>query len=309
MAVKLFSGRATRYLAEKIADAYGEPLGEVNYQQFSDGEMSPFLCESVRGHDVFIIQSTFPPADNLMELLLMVDAAKRASSHNVNVIIPYFGYARQDRKDKPRVSIAAKLIANLLSAAGADRIMACDLHADQIQGFFDIPVDHLDGSYIFVPYLKSLELDDIMFATPDVGGIKRARNFAKFFNAELAVCDKNRREANKVESMRLIGEVEGKDVILVDDLVDTAGTICKAASVIKDNGAKSVRAVCTHPVLSGNAYEKIEESALVEMVVSDTLPLKKMSNKIKVLSVSDLFAKAIRKIHDNESISSLFIKL
>jgi len=309
MAVKLFSGRATRYLAEKIADAYGEPLGEVNYQQFSDGEMSPFLCESVRGHDVFIIQSTFPPADNLMELLLMVDAAKRASSHNVNVIIPYFGYARQDRKDKPRVSIAAKLIANLLSAAGADRIMACDLHADQIQGFFDIPVDHLDGSYIFVPYLKSLELDDIMFATPDVGGIKRARNFAKFFNADLAVCDKNRREANKVESMRLIGEVESKDVILVDDLVDTAGTICKAASLIKDNGAKSVRAVCTHPVLSGNAYEKIEESALVEMVVSDTLPLKRVSNKIKVLSVSDLFAKAIRKIHDNESISSLFIKL
>jgi ribose-phosphate pyrophosphokinase len=309
MAVKLFSGRATQYLAEKIADAYGEPLGEVNYQQFSDGEMSPFLAESVRGHDVFIIQSTFPPADNLMELLLMVDAAKRASSHNVNVIIPYFGYARQDRKDKPRVSIAAKMIANLLSAAGADRIMACDLHADQIQGFFDIPVDHLDGSYIFVPYLKSLGLKDIMFATPDVGGIKRARNFAKFFNAELAVCDKNRREANKVESMRLIGEVEGKDVILVDDLVDTAGTICKAASLIQENGAKSVRAVCTHPVLSGGAYEKIAESALLEMVVTDTLPLKKESEKIKVLSVSDLFAKAIRKIHDNESISSLFIKL
>ncbi len=309
MAVKLFSGRATRYLAEKIADAYGEPLGEVDYQQFSDGEMSPFIAESVRGHDVFIIQSTFAPADNLLELLLMVDAAKRASAHNVNVIMPYFGYARQDRKDKPRVSIAAKLIANLLSAAGVDRIMACDLHADQIQGFFDIPVDHLDGSYIFVPYLKSLKLDDIMFASPDVGGIKRARNFAKFFNAELAVCDKYRKVANKIESMRLIGEVQGKDVILVDDLVDTAGTICKAAALIQENGAKSVRAICTHPVLSGEAYERIEKSALAEMVVADTIPLRNGASKIKVLSVSDLFAKAIRKIHDNESISSLFIKL
>jgi ribose-phosphate pyrophosphokinase len=309
MAVKIFSGRATQYLAEKIANAYGEPLGTVNYQQFSDGEMSPYIVESVRGHDVFIIQSTFPPGDNLMELLLMVDAAKRASSHNVNVIIPYFGYARQDRKDKPRVSIAAKLIANLLSAAGADRIMTCDLHADQIQGFFDIPVDHLDGSYIFVPYLKSLGLKDIMFASPDVGGIKRARNFAKFFDSDLAVCDKHRKVANKVSSMRLIGEVEGKDVILVDDLVDTAGTICKAASLIKENGAKSVRAVCTHPVLSGNAYENIEASVLEELVIADTIPIKHNSSKIKVLSVSSLFAKAIRKIHDNESISSLFIKL
>ncbi|MFZ6010491.1 MAG: ribose-phosphate pyrophosphokinase [Bacteroidota bacterium] len=309
MAVKIFSGRATQYLAEKIANAYGEPLGVVNYQQFSDGEMSPFIAESVRGHDVFIIQSTIPPSDNLMELLLMVDAAKRASSQNVNVIIPYFGYARQDRKDKPRVSIAAKLIANLLSAAGADRIMACDLHADQIQGFFDIPVDHLDGAYIFVPYLKSLGLKNIMFASPDVGGIKRARNFAKFFEAELAVCDKHRKEANKVESMRLIGEVAGKDVVLVDDLVDTAGTICKAAALLKDNGATSVRAVCTHPVLSGKAYENVENSVLEELVVADTIPLKKESSKIKVLSVSNLFAKAIRKIHDNESISSLFIKL
>lgn len=309
MAVKIFSGRATQYLAEKIANAYGEPLGAVNYQQFSDGEMSPFIGESVRGHDVFIIQSTFAPSDNLMELLLMVDAAKRASAHNVNVVIPYFGYARQDRKDKPRVAIAAKMIANLLSAAGASRIMACDLHADQIQGFFDIPVDHLDGSYIFVPYLKSLGLKDIMFATPDVGGIKRARNFAKFFGADLAVCDKYRKEANKIESMRLIGEVEGKDVILVDDLVDTAGTICKAAGLLKENGAKSVRAVCTHAVLSGKAYENVESSALEELVVTDTIPLTKESKKIKVLTVSDLFAKAIRKIHDNESISSLFIKL
>ncbi len=309
MAVKIFSGRATTYLAEKIAHAYGEALGEVNYQQFSDGEMSPFITESVRGHEVFIIQSTTPPSDNLMELLLMVDAAKRASASSVNVVIPYFGYARQDRKDKPRVSIGAKLIANLLSAAGTDRIMACDLHADQIQGFFDIPVDHLDGAYIFVPYLKSLGLANIMFASPDVGGIKRARSFAKFFNAELAVCDKYRKEANKIESMRLIGDVDGKDVILVDDLVDTAGTICKAAALLKEKGANSVRAVCTHPVLSGNAYETIEGSVLEEIVVSDTIPLKQKGSKIKVLSVSDLFAKAIRKIHDHESISSLFIRL
>lgn len=309
MAVKIFSGRATVYLAEKIANAYGEPLGEVNYQQFSDGEMSPYIQESVRGHEVFLIQSTFPPADNLMELLLMVDAARRASASSVNVVIPYFGYARQDRKDKPRVAIAAKLHANLISAAGATRIMTCDLHADQIQGFFDIPVDHLDGAYIFVPYLKSLGLQNIMFASPDVGGIKRARSFAKFFDAELAVCDKYRKEANKIESMRLIGEVEGKDVVLVDDLVDTAGTICKAASLLKEKGANSVRAVCTHAVLSGKAYENLENSALEEIVVSDTIPLKKESDKIRVLSVSNLFAKAIRKIHDNESISSLFIKL
>lgn len=309
MAVKMFSGRATIYLSEKIANAYGETLGEVDYQQFSDGEMSPFIAESVRGHEVFLIQSTFAPSDNLMELLLMIDAAKRASASSINVVIPYFGYARQDRKDRPRVAIAAKLIANLISAAGATRIMACDLHADQIQGFFDIPVDHLDGSYIFVPYLKSLKLNDIMFATPDVGGIKRARSFAKFFNAELAVCDKFRKEANKVSSMRLIGEVEGKDVVLVDDLVDTAGTICKAAALMKEKGAKSVRAVCTHPVLSGNAYENIENSVLEELAVSDTIPLKQPGNKIKVLTVSNLYAKAIRKIHDNESISSLFIKL
>ena len=309
MAVKIFSGQATTYLADKIANAYGETLGEVIYQSFSDGEMSPFLAESVRGHEVFLIQSTFAPADNLLELLLMVDAAKRASAKAVNVVIPYFGYARQDRKDKPRVAIAAKLIANLLSASGANRIMACDLHADQIQGFFDIPVDHLDGAYIFVPYLKSLGLNDIMFASPDVGGIKRARSFAKFFNADLAVCDKYRKEANKIESMRLIGEVEGKDVILVDDLVDTAGTICKAASLLKEKGAKSVRAVCTHAVLSGKAYENIDNSVLEEICVTDTIPLRQASQKIKVLTVSNLFAKAIRKIHDNESISSLFIKL
>ena len=310
MAVKLFSGRATHYLSEKIAHSYGEPLGKVLYQTFSDGEMSPYITESVRGHDVFLVQSTFPPSDNLMELLLMVDAAKRASAANVNVVIPYFGYARQDRKDKPRVAIAAKMIANLISAAGATRIMTCDLHADQIQGFFDIPVDHLDGAFIFVPYLKSLGLEDnIMFASPDVGGIKRARSFAKFFEADLAVCDKYRKEANKIESMRLIGEVEGKDVVLVDDLVDTAGTICKAASLLKEKGARSVRAVCTHAVLSGNAYENIESSVLEELVVTDTIPVKQKTSKLKVLTVSDLFAKAIRKIHDHESISSLFMRL
>jgi ribose-phosphate pyrophosphokinase len=296
-------------VAEKIANAYGERLGTVDYQQFSDGEMSPLIGESVRGHDVFIVQSTFAPADNFLELLLLIDAAKRASALNVNVIIPYFGYARQDRKDKPRVAIAAKLIANLISASGASRIMTCDLHADQIQGFFDIPVDHLDGNYIFVPYVKSLNLPNVMFATPDVGGIKRARSFAKFFNAELAVCDKYRKEANKIESMRLIGEVEGKDVILIDDLVDTAGTICKAAALLKEKGASSVRAICTHAVLSGKAYENIQGSVLEELVVSDTIPLKQETSKIKVLSVSDLFAKAIRKIHDHESISSLFIRL
>jgi len=309
MAVKIFSGRSTIYLAEKIAHAYGEPLGRVEYKQFSDGEISPYIAESVRGHDVFIVQSTFAPADNFMELMLMIDACKRASAENVNVIIPYFGYARQDRKDKPRVAIAAKLIANLISASGADRIMTCDLHADQIQGFFDIPLDHLDGNYVFVPYLKSLNLKNIMFASPDVGGIKRARSFAKFFDAELAVCDKYRKEANKIESMRLIGEVEGKDVILVDDLVDTAGTICKAAALLKERGANSVRAVCTHPVLSGAAYETIQDSMLEEIAVTDTIPLKKEISKIKMLSMSDLFAKAIRKIHDHESISSLFIRL
>ena len=306
---KIFAGAGTQVLAEKIARAYGTELGKMKIQHFSDGEFQPVYEETVRGCDVFLIQSTNPPADNLLELLLMVDAAKRASARNIIAVIPYFGYARQDRKDKPRVSIAAKLIANLLSASGADRIMACDLHADQIQGFFDIPVDHLDGAYIFVPYLKSLGLQNIMFASPDVGGIKRARSFAKFFDAELAVCDKYRKEANKIESMRLIGDVEGKDVILVDDLVDTAGTICKAAALLKEKGANSVRAVCTHAVLSGKAYENIDGSVLEELVVSDTIPLKQKSSKIKVLSVSDLFAKAIRKIHDHESISSLFIKL
>ena len=305
--VKLFSGTSSRYLAEKIATAYGQPLGHLSIQKFSDGEMSPSFTESVRGSDVFIIQSTFPPADNIMELLLIIDAARRASAQNVIVVIPYFGYARQDRKDKPRVAIGAKLNANILMAAGASRIMTCDLHAGQIQGFFDVPVDHMDGSAIFVPYLRSLQLDNLLFAAPDVGGVGRARAFASYFQADLVVCDKHRKRANEVASMQVIGDVEGADVVLVDDMVDTAGTICKAAAIIKEKGAKTVRAVCTHPILSGKAYENIENSVLEEIVVTDTIPLRKESEKIKVLTVANLFAEAIQKLQSHGSISSLFI--
>jgi ribose-phosphate pyrophosphokinase len=305
--IKIFSGTNSRYLAEKIAASYGKSLGSITLSRFSDGEISASYDESVRGADVFLIQSTFPNADNLFELLLMVDAARRASAAYVTVIVPYFGYARQDRKDKPRVGIAAKLVANLLSAAGADRLMTCDLHAGQIQGFFDFPVDHLDGAAIFIPYINSLKLDDLLFASPDVGGLARARAFSKHLGVDLVVCDKHRKKANEIASMQLIGEVEGKNVIMIDDLVDTGGTICKAAELILDRGAKSVRAICTHPVLSGKAYENIEKSLLQELVVTDTIPLKGHSSKIKVLTVADLFAKAIRKIQDNESISSLFL--
>ncbi len=305
--VKLFSGTNSQYLAKKIALEYGKPLGEIEVQKFSDGEMSPFFKESVRGCDVFLINSTFAPSDNLLELLLMIDAAKRASAKYVTVVIPYFGYARQDRKDRPRVSIAAKLVANLISAAGAHRIMTCDLHAGQIQGFFDIPVDHLDGSYIFVPYIKSLKLDNLMIASPDVGGTKRARAFAKHFEVDMVVIDKYRKRANEVASMQVIGNVEDKDIVLVDDLIDTGGTLSKASIVLKEQGARSVRAFATHPILSGNAYENIENSALEELVVTDTIPLYRESSKIKVLSVANLFAKGIRKTHTNESISSLFI--
>ena len=305
--VKLFSGTNSRYLAEKIAEAYGQPLGDLTIQKFSDGEMSPSFTDSVRGSDVFIIQSTFPPADNILELLLIIDAAKRASAEHVVVVIPYFGYARQDRKDKPRVAIGAKLIANILMAAGANRIMACDLHAGQIQGFFDVPVDHLDGSAIFVPYLRSLNLGNLLFASPDVGGVTRARAYASHFQADMVVCDKYRKRANEIASLQVIGDVEGADVVLVDDMVDTAGTICKAAKIIREKGAKSVRAICTHPILSGNAYENIENSVLEELVVADTIPLKRESEKIKVLSVANLFANAILKLQSHGSISSLFI--
>lgn len=305
--VKLFSGTNSQYLAKKIALEYGKPLGEIKIQKFSDGEMSPFFRESVRGCDVFLINSTFAPSDNLMELLLMIDAAKRASAKYVTVVIPYFGYARQDRKDRPRVAIAAKLVANLISAAGADRIMTCDLHAGQIQGFFDIPLDHLDGSFIFVPYVRSLNLEDLLIASPDVGGTKRARAFAKHFEVDMVVIDKYRKRANEVASMQVIGNVENKDIVLVDDLIDTGGTLSKASIVLKEQGARSVRAIATHPILSGNAYENIENSALEELVVTDTIPLYRESEKIKVLSVANLFAKGIRKTHTNESISSLFI--
>jgi ribose-phosphate pyrophosphokinase len=307
-AVKIFSGSASNYLAKDIAKFYGKDLGAVTTLKFSDGEMSPSFDESVRGCDVFIIQSTFPTADNLMELLLMIDAARRASAHYVTAVIPYFGYSRQDRKDRPRVGIGAKLIGNLLTAAGADRLMTIDLHAGQIQGFMDFPVDHLEGNAIFVPYLKSLNLENILFASPDVGGVVRTRNMAKFFNADMVICDKHRKRANEIASMQLIGDVKGADVILVDDLIDTGGTLCKAAQLIMDKGANSVRAVVTHPVLSGKAYENINNSVLTELLVTDTIPQKNVSEKIKVLSVAELFAKAIGRIRDHESISSLFIK-
>ena len=305
--VKLFSGSGSIDLAEKIAQSFGKPLGNSVFQKFSDGEMAPYFEESVRGCDVFLIQSTFAPADNFLELLLMVDAAKRASAESITLVVPYFGYARQDRKDKSRVAIGAKLLANLIEASGATRLMTSDFHADQIQGFFDIPVDHMDGASIFVPYLKSLNLENIIFASPDVGGMKRTRRYASFFAADMVVCDKHRERANEVASMQLIGDVKGKDVIMVDDLIDTGGTISKAAQLLMDEGAKSVRAVCTHGVLSGKAYENIENSVLEELVISDTIP-SKQSSKIKVISIGSLFAKAIRKIHDHESISSLFIK-
>jgi len=307
-AVNIYAGKGTIDLATRIAEAYGKPLGKCTSQKFSDGELNFSYNESVRGSDLFIIQSTAPPTENIMELLLMIDAARRASAKYVTVVVPYFGYARQDRKDRPRVAIAAKLMANIITAAGANRIMTMDLHAGQIQGFFDIPVDHLDGSAIFVPYIRSLNLDNLIFASPDVGGTARARTFAKFFEADMVVCDKHRKRANEIASMQVIGDVEGKDVVLVDDLVDTAGTICKAANLLKEKGATSVRAVCTHPILSGKAYENIENSELEELITTDTIGLKQKSEKIKVLTVADFFAKAIRRIHSHESISELFIK-
>ena len=306
--VKIFSGTASQYLAEQIAVEYGSPLGAVTLSRFSDGEISPSFDESVRGCDVFIIQSTFAPTDNLFELLMLIDAAKRASAHYITAVIPYFGFARSDRKDKPRVAIASKMVANLLAATGVTRVMTMDLHAPQIQGFFDVPVDHLDASSIFVPYIKSLNLHNMVIAAPDMGGVHRAREYAKFFNAEMAICDKHRKRANEIESMQIIGDVEGKDVILVDDIVDTAGTLSKAAQLIMDRGANSVRAFCTHPVLSGRAYERVEESVLTELIVCDTIPLKRPSPKITALPTASLFAKAIRKVYTYESISPLFVK-
>lgn len=306
--VKIFSGTSSKYLAEQIADCYGSPLGDVKVARFSDGEFSPSFDESVRGCDVFIIQSTFSPTDNLFELLLLIDAAKRASAHYITAVIPYFGYARSDRKDKPRVAIASKMVANLLVAAGVTRVMTMDLHAPQIQGFFDIPVDHMDASAIFVPYIKSLNLPNMMICAPDMGGVHRARAYANFFSADMSVIDKHRKRANEIEGMQVIGDVSGRDCILVDDIVDTAGTLTKAASMLIDQGAASVRAFCTHPVLSGKAYERIAESHLTELVVCDTIPLVKPGPKITQLPTAALFAKAIQRVYAYESISSLFVK-
>jgi ribose-phosphate pyrophosphokinase len=304
--VKLFAGTGSKALAHKIAASYGKPLGNVTLSRFSDGEFQPSYDETVRGCDAFLIQSTCQPNDNLMELLLMIDAAKRASAHYITAIVPYYGYSRQDRKDKPRVAIGAKLVANLLQAAGISRIMTMDLHAAQIQAFFDVPVDHLDASVIFVPYIKSLGLSDLIIASPDMGGSYRARTFAKFFNAEVVICDKRRKRANEIESMSIIGDVTGMDVVLIDDIIDTAGTLSKAAGLIMEKGAKSVRAVCTHPVLSGKAYETIENSMLTELIVTDTIPLRRESEKIRVLSTAELFAKAIANVNEHGSISELF---
>jgi len=305
--VKLFSGTESRYLAERIATEYGQALSALEVKRFSDGEMQPIIHESVRGGFCFFIQSTFTPSENLFELLLLIDTAKRASSDYITAVIPYFGYARQDRKDKPRVPISARLVANLLEAAGANRIVTMDFHADQIQGFFDIPVDHLRGEAVFIPYLKTLDLSKAIFASPDVGGVKRARIYSKYFKRPLVICDKYRERANEVKSMTVIGEVDGADVILVDDLADTAGTLCRAAQALVDKGARSVRAICTHPVLSGNAYQNIEHSVLEEIIVTNTIPIRQQSPKIKVLSVAPLFATAIRNVHEHKSISALFI--
>ncbi len=305
--VKLFAGSASPILAERIADFYGDKLGNCKVNKFSDGEMQPVIQESVRGSYVFFIQSTFPPTENLMELLLMIDGAKRASAGYITAVIPYFGYARQDRKDKPRVPISAKLIANILQAAGVDRLMTMDLHADQIQGFFDIPVDHLSSDAIFHPYLNQFDLSNTVFASPDVGGVKRARNFARIFGSDLVICDKERRKANEVKKITVIGEVDGRDVILIDDLVDTAGTLCRAADALLEKGAKSVKALCTHPVLSGNAYENINNSQLEKLIVTDTIPLRETSPKIEVLTASKLFARAIRNTHEFKSIAALFV--
>jgi ribose-phosphate pyrophosphokinase len=305
--IKFFAGRESRPLAEKIAESFGIPLGRTTVLEFSDGEIQPFYEESVRGCIVFIIQSTPPPAENILELLLMIDAAKRASAYKVVAVLPYFGYGRQDRKDKPRSSIGAKLVSNLLVSAGVDRVMTMDMHADQLQGFFDVPVDHLYASSIFVPYIKNLGLEDLTVAAPDMGGTKRANAYARFLGCQMVICYKTRKKPNVVEEIRAIGDMEGKDVFIIDDMIDTAGTITLAAEMMKNEGAKSVRVLATHPVLSGSAFDRIEESCIDEVLVTDTIPLSKQSPKIKVLSVADLFADVISKVYNYQSISSHFI--
>ena len=304
--VKIFSCRATRYLADKITKEYGAPLGKSDVAVFSDGEFRPSYEENIRGNDVFIVQSTFQPTDNLFELLLMIDAAKRASARKIIAVIPYFGYARQDRKDKPRVPITSKLVANLLTNAGVSRIITIDLHADQIQGFFETPVDHLYASSLFVPHLRALNLDNMMFASPDTGGTRRASMYAKIFGTGFAICYKQRSRPNVIDQMQLIGDVEGKNVVLLDDILDTGNTMIKAANLILEQGAKSVRAVVTHPVLSGNAIDRIEKSNLTELIVSDTIPLSRPSDKITVLSSAKLLAEVIRRVEAYESISDLY---
>lgn len=303
----VFSGTKSKYLAEKICSSLGCQLGKLQITTFADGEFAVSYEESIRGRDVFLVQSTFPNSDNLMELLLMIDAAKRASARNIVAVIPYFGWARQDRKDKPRVSIGAKLVADLLSAAGIDRLITMDLHADQIQGFFDVPVDHLYASGVILPYLQSLHLKDLVVASPDVGGSKRANTFAKYLGCPLVLCNKTRARANVVDSMQIIGDVNGKNVVIVDDMVDTAGTITKAADIMKAAGAKSVRACASHCVMSGPASERVQNSALEEIVFTDSIPYSNRCAKVKQLSVADMFAETIRRVVNNESISSQYL--
>ena len=304
---KLFACSQSIPLAEKIAKEYGAELGKVSTTHFSDGEFQPAFEESIRGRRIFIIGSTFPNSDNLMEMLLMIDAAKRASARHITAVMPYFGWARQDRKDKPRVAIGAKIVANLLQAAGVTRIMTMDLHADQIQGFFEKPVDHMFASTIFLPYVKSLKLDNLTIASPDMGGSKRAYAYSKYLDSDVVICYKQRKKANVISHMELIGDVQGKNVILVDDMIDTGGTLAKAADIMMERGAKSVRAICTHPILSGTAIERIENSNLIELIVSDTIPLKRESSKIKVVSCAPLFADIMHKVQENRSISEQFL--
>lgn len=307
MGVKIFAGRASQDLANKIASHFGVPLGDVKVTVFSDGEFQPSFEETVRGQDVFIVQSTMPPTENLFELLLLIDAARRASARKIIAVIPYFGFARQDRKDKPRVAIGAKLVANMLMAAGVDRVITMDLHADQIQGFFEVPVDHLYASTLFMDEINKLDRDNLVIAAPDVGGAKRANSYAKSLNCGLALCHKHRKKANEIAEMTVIGDVNGKDVIIIDDMCDTAGTLTKAADLLTEKGAKSVHAYCTHAVLSGPAYERITNSKLTELVVTDTIPLTQQNDKIRVITAADLFGDVIKRLINNESISSHFV--
>ena len=304
---KIFAGTSSAELTEQICKRYGSAPGKINIQRFSDGELQPVFLESIRGDFVFLVQSTHSPSDNLMELLLMIDAARRASADKIIAVMPYFGYARQDRKDRPRVAIGSKLVANMLTTAGANRIITMDLHAPQIQGYFDIPVDHLDSSAVFIPYIQQLKLENLTFAAPDVGATNRIREIASYFEAEMVICDKHRKRANEIASMVVIGDVTDKDIVIIDDICDTGGTLAKSAALLKDKGARSVRAMITHPVLSGNAYETIENSVLEELMVCNTIPLKHKSSKIRVISVADLFAVAVRNAFENKSITSLFV--